>query len=270
MENMEKKYTSNVYDGELVETTSVLGVTVKSILGLSIVSVIIIAFLAKGTILFQGWSGIFLMIVSMVVYTMTFRMLQKDRGDLINFGIWLVNVIFTGLLAGSASVSIIFLTIKYSNNFEIMNMVQTIVPLAFGITLLIAISGIIVLPIIKTKNFQNSKTFKVVGMVIMVTMLGYGIISMISFIASLMGFNAMYDAVVGTMFNGGPVAIGFAGILLLFSAFMYVSILLGVRDGIGKEPKHFEYLASALLVNAIVNIFLDVLRLLLQLFASND
>lgn len=253
-----------------MKKASMMGVISKSILGLIFIVAIVFAFVANNIFLFPGsFLGIINLIIFGVLMYMTFNSLKKDSGFLLNNIKWFCNLALIGATTGNAVNVIIYYTGYVTNDEYLIEMAPIAVLFALLITVIIVAVGILMLPYIKNKAL-TSKTMKIVFLLTIFTTLALGITSIIGFILAMFGITWLWDIYVNALYGTGPMAIGISLIFIASACFSYVVNLIEVNQMINNEEEYLEYYISSILLMSIINIFIEIFRLVLKFFANKD
>ena len=253
-----------------MKKASMMGVISKSILGLIFIVAIVFAFVANNIFLFPGsFLGIINLIIFGVLMYMTFNSLKKDSGFLLNNIKWFCNLALIGATTGNAINVIIYYTGYVTNDEYLIEMAPIAVLFALLITVIIVAVGILMLPYIKNKAL-TSKTMKIVFLLTIFTTLALGITSIIGFILAMFGITWLWDIYVNALYGTGPMAIGISLIFIASACFSYVVNLIEVNQMINNEEEYLEYYISSILLMSIINIFIEIFRLVLKFFVNKD
>ena len=253
-----------------MKKASMMGVISKSILGLIFIVAIVFAFVANNIFLFPGsFLGIINLIIFGLLMYMTFNSLKKDSGFLLNNIKWFCNLALIGATTGNAINVIIYYTGYVTNDEYLIEMAPIAVLFALLITVIIVAVGILMLPYIKNKAL-TSKTMKIVFLLTIFTTLALGITSIIGFILAMFGITWLWDIYVNALYGTGPMAIGISLIFIASACFSYVVNLIEVNQMINNEEEYLEYYISSILLMSIINIFIEIFRLVLKFFVNKD
>ncbi len=251
-----------------METVKLKGILTKSIVFAIVTLVTLIYFLVNVGPFLVGWTGLFLSIILGFVYYFIYKALSKpDLSDGAGWGLGILGSFLIGALAGN---SLWVITIYASALFAVnLELVFQALALALIATIVIAVGGIAALPLLQKKSFKGgSKVFAIIAMMLF----GYSIISFIAFFFALIGLPGLWTLIVQLTFGNGILAILFSLIAVIFAGFLYLKTIAIIADAIDIAHKNKEYFLSLLLINAIINLFIELFRLflkLLSLFSKN-
>ena len=253
-----------------MKKASLMGVVSKSILGLIFVVAIVFAFVANNIYLFPGsFLGIINLIVVTVLMYMTFNSLRKDSGFLLNNLKWFLNLALIGATTGNAINVITYYTSYVTDDQYLIEMAPVAILLALFITIVIVGIGIIMLPYIR-KTVVNSKIMNIVFLLTMFTTIALGISSIVGFILTMFGINWLWDMYINSIYGTGPMAIGIALLFIGTACYSYAINLIAVNNMVDNEEEYLEYYMSSILLMSIINIFIEIFRLVLKFFVNKD
>ncbi len=246
------------------------GIIFKSVIGLLICSFIIFYFVINKIYLFPAnFLGLILLILLGIISYISYTLLYKDRGSFINTLLWLFNIIITGLIAGNAVNVIANNTALITNNPYLLVNISKYLVLALIITLVLTLVGVFLLPHIHKINY-NQKIFKLVFILTIFTSLGIGITSIVAFILSLLGFDWLWNFYLNLIYGDGIISIVLSLFFIICACWAFSVNLLAINTFIDKQPQYLEFYCASIIINSIINIFLEVFQLILKIFANSD
>lgn len=253
------------------------GVVFKSVIGILIAFGIAIPNLFSGNYAFSfiyagGGFSDFLMvtlftIVIGIIWFALFKALAKDKGVVLNWIIYVVTMILLGLFFGNSLIVAAHWISYYGNISE--EMLQTAVRLAGLATFFAVISGIIVLPKIKM-NERTAKIATNLGMLVAALALVQFVMIVLGLFLSIFGITFIWD-IYGSIFYGANLlSIILTFITSIVAVGIFVGVLGAVKYQIARAPKHMEFYFSALLVNGLIRIYIELFKLILKIMARRN
>ncbi len=251
------------------EKMSTTGVIIKSLFGLFIVFSIALPRIARLEVLFTGLMGLLFAIGLGILWYMLFMSLKQDRGSLINMIVYIATCVILGLFFSNTIVVSIYLIDMYSDGALNPQMVQEALQLASLATMIAVLGGIVVLPKIKLSDKVAKVGLNMMG-IFSALLIGYGIMFMIAFVLSIFNITFLLDALLGLFYGTSIFSIGISAIMVLVAEALFLASLARVKLMIGKEEKYLEYFGAIVLVNAIVQIFIEIFKLILKMMARKN
>jgi len=162
----------------------------------------------------------------------------------------------------------ILVSVFYINFYGAQYFDVTIVEQALAITsvatMVAVLGGIFVLPRITLTDRIATIGMNFMAIFAALT-IGYVLLFGISFILSIFGLTFLFQALTGLIFGVGPISIGLSIMMVIFAEMLFLAALARVKMMIGNDPKFLEYMGAMILVNAVVQIFVELFKLVLKL-----
>ena len=252
-----------------MKTVTGFGIILKSLIGIIIVFAVAMPRILAGEILFQGLMGLLLVVVLGILWFVVFRSLMVDKGPIVNLIVYMFACFLLGLFfSNTIAVSIYYISF-YANGAVDAQLISQALTLAAFATMVAVVGGIIVLPRIKL----TGKVARI-GLNLMpifsAILIGYGILYFIAFILALFGATGLLNALMGLVFGIGNLSIGLSVIAVLFAEALFLASAARVKMMIGTEPKYLEYYGAVIIVNAVIQIFVEIFKLVLKILARRN
>ncbi len=257
--------------------SSMSGVVIKSLLGIFVAFFIALPRLAQGKffgqIFFNGGfisdiigSIIFTIIIAIIWFFLT-QSLRKDKGAFLNLLFFILASIFSGIFLAN-SLIVITNVVSYYGSVDI-EVVKSALKIAGLATFIAVIGSILVLPKIKLTQgvvrFANNAATIVLALAL-VSFLMYIIGNILAALKIYFLLN-LY----GEFFYGvGPISIFFSIFCVILAQILFLGTLAFVKNGVSKTPKHQEYYLSIVLVNGILELYVEIFRLVLKILGSRN
>lgn len=220
----------------------------------------------------NGFSFLFMSIIVTVVlgiiWSTLYRTLATDHGPVFNFITYVVTSAFSGLFLGNSLIIAVLLVGMYVDGLS-PELVMSAVEITTGATFIAVIGGVIAIPRLKMDG-PSLKFFRNVSILLISLTFVSGIMWIIGYIFSMFGLTFILDLYYQLIYGLGPVSIMISILAIIFAEFMFLVTLGRSKYAVGREPKHMEYFYSIILVNAIIQIYVEVFKLVLKLLARNN
>lgn len=259
-------------------TVSNSGLMIKTLLGVIIAFSVAIPNLVNQNLfldfLYQmsGFSFLFMSIIITVVlgfiWTMLYRALATDHGPIFNFLTFVVTSAFTGLFLGNSLIIAVLIIGSYAEGLS-PELIMSAIEITTGATFIAVIGGVLALPRLKMDG-PSIKFFRNVSILLISLTFVSGIMWIVGYIFSMFGLNFILELYYQLIYGLGPVSIIISIFAIIFAEFMFLVTLGRSKLAVGREPKHMEYYYSIILVNAIVQIYVEIFKLVLKILAKNN
>ncbi|MGL5021309.1 MAG: hypothetical protein ACRC5R_04760 [Mycoplasmatales bacterium] len=248
---------------------STIGIILKSILGIIIVFTVAMPKILTGEILFSGIMGFISVIILGILWYALFRALMVNRGTIINLVLYMLTCGLLGLFfSNTISISIYYVNF-FSDGAVDPNLVnQALIITAFA-TMIAVIGGVMMLPKIKLDG-KTAKIGRNMLAVLSAVSLGWIVLFVIGLVLSLFGATWLLNGIYNMMFGVGFFSIGISILMVLFAEILFLSSAARVKTMIGTEDKYLEYFGAMVLVNAVIQIFGEIFKLVLKILASKN
>ncbi len=186
--------------------------------------------------------------------------------------------VFSNIMLGLSFGNSFWVIVYYMNMFASSNinpvLISTAVIYAALATITATIGGTILSLRMDSFKITNSSKIMKIMRILCICFIGYIVIYLISFILALLGFEELFYLLMSVAYGYGWLSIIFSIIGTMFASFLFLAI---IEEVISLEYKNYdkasEYGAGALLAQGMINLFLELFKLILRLlviFNDND
>ena len=246
------------------KTVLSFGLTIKSLYGILIVMMVGLPRILKGEILYSGFMGIFVAIALGIMWYMLFSSLAVDKGFLVNFLVYTLSCVMLGWFFSHTIVVSIYYISFYGKEYFDVSIVNQALAITSVATMVAVLGGIFVLTRITLTDSVSTIGMNFIAIFAALT-IGYILLFGIAFILSIFGLTFLFNALTGLIFGVGLISIGISIIMVIFAEMLFLAALARVKMMIGNDPKYLEYMGAMILVNAVVQIFVELFKLVLKL-----
>lgn len=258
----------NVFTQTKVQTFNPISVGVKTFIGLIITTISMFYFLslAQGQPIFVGWAGLFWSIITYAIIMFLYRQLVKGSGISVLF--FLLLCVVEGVLFANAMGFLAYISASYYG----LNATQFLLgaKIAFGATIIAVVGGLLIS--LKTAtDSANMQFMQKIWKAMFAVIVGLAIFSFVAFFMALLGFPVLYQAYLTAVYGFGPIGLLISFIFILFAEYNLVVIFVKSRQLYENgSSKHLEYAAAGIIVMSIVNIYIQLLQLILKILARRN
>ncbi len=269
-------YDNNINDNINQDVASINGVTLKTIIGLFIAFFVAMPRLAAGKyfgeFFFRGGflgdiigSIIFTAIVGFIWFFLV-RSLQKDKGSLLNALVYGITCVFAGIFMAN-SLIVATNVISYYGELDV-DTIKSALKIAGLVTFIAVFAGVMILPRIKMTG-KTVKFARNAAVIVAALALSSFVLYIVGNILALFGATFLLDLYWNTLYGVGPFSIILSIFFVFLAEVLFLGVLAGVKYSVGKSPKHYEYFLAISLVNGILELYVEIFKLILKLMARN-
>lgn len=261
-------------------TATSTGIIIKSFIGVLIAFIIAVPRLFEGkyfgSFFFSG--GTLGDLFGMIIFTaiigfiwgMIYRALRVDKGSVVNAIVYFIGCIFSGLFLANALIVAVEYTSYYAGfDQETIALVVPALKLTAVITFIAVIAGIIILPKIKMTD-RTIKIARNLSLIVFGLAMGSFIVIILGLFLSLFGFNGLLNLFYSATYGINAFSIMFSVFGVFLAEFLFLGVLVTVKNGINRAPKHQEYFLSMILVSGILRLYIEIFKLVFKLLAARN
>lgn len=267
---MERKLKFEEMSGaEVVEYASYGGIAVKTFFGALIAFItygMFFMMLQNGSITYNPIVAIVLMFAQIGLFIAIRSVSLKSANS---NSIMLPILFYIFAITEGFVMAVITGALTYYFQDQIGNFVPIVI-LAVALTILVLMVSIIVVSKLEVNERVMGIARRIQGAFV-IFFVTYFIFFMIALVLNLFGVSGPWELVFNLNYGTGLIGIGFSAIIVLWAAFSLIADVYYGKVAVAmKASKNFEYAVATSILVGIVFLYVEILKLLVKLFASRD
>lgn len=251
-------------------------ISLKALLGIMIAFMVAVPRITSVEFILGGINSWFLytivFIVFIVIYMALFNSLKVNHGGLINFCKFIGVSIFEGLMLSQGVLVTAYWVNYFTDGGVSMELIVQVCAVAIIATFIAVLGGLVITPLILKKEGAIKIGDNILKVVVTV-ILAYGILYLVSMLASFVtsifgagGFFTDFFISVANIFYGvGPLSMFLSFLAVLGAELLFIFTVIGVKQTMKENnQKYIEWLCAAMIVLAVLKIFIEIFRLVLK------